>query len=395
MEYVGNKGYRLLSFNDINAGLPGASRCLNAAALAGTGPQSLDACGPNAIGPNGTINPACVAAKNCSANPLALQEARPFYNKFPYLGFINFANNLSHSRYDSLQVSVTKRMSHGLSFNAGYTYGHGLDNGSLNRFSNSPQDANNIAGEYANSDFDIRNRFTFTATYDIPGIKGFGQLLEGWEINGIVNYETAQPWLAFDAGSDFSATGEFADRWNIKGPASNFVSGKESIPFCSGFPATPTCSVATIYGPIAAPSAVTPSLCTAAAADLNTLATAGCYVSPNGQSVLTPPAIGHFGDMGRNIFRDSGYKNLDFSVFKNFTFKERFHAQFRVEVFNVFNHPLAANPYGASSAVNAGDTLNGGLGFGAAGQTPDFAAGNPLIGSGSQRDMQLGLKLSF
>ena len=40
-------------------------------------------------------------------------------------------------------MSVTKRMSHGLLFNVGYTYGHGLDNGSLNRFGLNPQDSNN------------------------------------------------------------------------------------------------------------------------------------------------------------------------------------------------------------------------------------------------------------
>ena len=53
--------------------------------------------------------------------------------------------------------------------------------------------------------------------------------------------------------------------------------------------------------------------------------------------------------MGRNIFRDLGYKDLDFSVFKNFTLKERYNAQFRLEVFNIFNHPTFANPYGASA----------------------------------------------
>ena len=64
----------------------------------------------------------------------------------------------------------------------------------------------------------------------------------------------------------------------------------------------------------------------------------------NGKSVMVPPKPGTFGTMGRNIFRDSGFKNVDFSVFKNFTFKERYNAQFRVEFFNMFNHPIIANP---------------------------------------------------
>jgi hypothetical protein len=132
------------------------------------------------------------------------------------------------------------------------------------------------------------------------------------------------------------------------------------------------------------------------AADPNTLATAGCYVSNNGKSVIAPPALGTFGNMGRNVLRDNGFKDWDVSIFKNFKFKERFGVQARWEVFNVLNHPVAANPYGASSAVQTGNNPTaGGGGFGASLLTPDFAAGNPLIGSGSQRVMQIGLKISF
>ena len=80
-----------------------------------------------------------------SGSGQATQEARPFFNKFPYLGYINQVSNRSYSNYNSLQVTLTKRMSHGLSFNVGYTYGHGLDNGSLNRFGQKPENSNNIA----------------------------------------------------------------------------------------------------------------------------------------------------------------------------------------------------------------------------------------------------------
>ena len=114
-----------------------------------------------------------------------------------------------------------------------------------------------------------------------------------------------------------------------------------------------------------------------------------------GSSVMVPPKAGTFGTMGRNIFRDGGFKNLDFSIFKNFTFKERIGAQFRLEFFNVFNHPNIANPYGS------GNTFFGGIDpslpqtFGCGCTTPDVAAGNPIIGSRSARDIQLGLKITF
>jgi hypothetical protein len=299
-------------------------------------------------------------------------------------------------------------MSHGLSFNVGYTYGHGLDNGSLNRFGLNPQNSNNLAGEYGSSDFDVRNRLTATATYNIPGMKGFGQLLEGWQINTIVTFATAQPWQTYDPADNFSGTGENADRWNIFGNPSDFPSGKSSIPDCTVIPKTGNanfvqgnvaCSIANPYGlaQTLIPAQTTAAVigCIAHAVSTATLNSGGCYVSTNGNSFITPPALGTFGNMGRNIFRDQGFKNWDLSIFKNFTFKERYGIQARWEIFNILNHPIAANPSGASSFVNTGNSPGPGVPFGASFLTPDFAAGNPLIGSGSQRVMQIGLKISF
>ena len=385
VEYVGNHGYRLLSFTDINQAPLGAAYCLNTPTLA----QAADACSAT---PHG-------------GSPI--QEARPYYSKFPYLGYIYQVGNLDYSNYNSLQVSVTKRMSHGLLFNVGYTYGHGLDNGSLNRFGLNPQDSTNPGNEYASSDFDVRHRLTATATYNIPGKKGFGQLLEGWQLNTIVTFATAQPWQTYDPNDNFSGTGENADRWDIFGNPSDFPSGKNSFPDCMGFNGTlagnssanVTCTITNPYGlpqtlsATATNSAAT--LCQSKAPSGATLATGGCYVSNNGNSVILPPALGTFGNMGRNILRDQGFKNWDMSIFKNFTFKERYGIQARWEVFNILNHPIAANPSGASSSVNTGNSPSPNTAFGASFLTPDFAAGNPLIGSGSERVMQVGLKISF
>ncbi|HEY2422591.1 MAG TPA: hypothetical protein VGH55_00715 [Chthoniobacterales bacterium] len=112
---------------------------------------------------------------------------------------------------------------------------------------------------------------------------------------------------------------------------------------------------------------------------------------------MIPPALGTFGTMRRNIFRDSGFRNWDLSVTKDWKFGEALTAQFRVEFFNVFNHPNFANPYGGTNTYGAGafndPSSTGQFGCGCA--TPDQAAGDPLLGSGGNRAMQLGLKLIF
>jgi hypothetical protein len=100
--------------------------------------------------------------------------------------------------------------------------------------------------------------------------------------------------------------------------------------------------------------------------------------------------------MGRNIFRDGGFRNLDFSVSKNWKFRDRLTAQFRAELFNILNHPNFANPYGGRNGYGLNDpSAPGAGGFGCGCATPDQAAGNPVLGSGSNRAIQLGLKLIF
>ena len=319
----------------------------------------------------------------------------PYLAKFPYLKFIDESVNNGYSNYNGLQSTLTKRVSHGLSFTTGYTYSHGLDNGSLNRFGKLPQNSLNPGAEYDSGDSDIRHRLTVTATYALPGKKGFGQLLEGWKLNSIVTLQTGQPWYVNDTGYDFSHSGDTADRWNFYGNPSDFTAGSSSIPWCSG-PAN--CSVTSGISGYrsnfsAAQSTAMWAQCTAVAPDPTTLATGGCFVK--GKSVMTPPLAGTFGTMSRNMFRDQGFKNVDFSVFKDFKVRERFGAEFRAEFFNVLNHPTVANPYGSAAGFGGGTDPSAGTTFGCGCGTPDVLAGNPYLGSGSPRVMQLGLKLKF
>ena len=109
---------------------------------------------------------------------------------------------------------------------------------------------------------------------------------------------------------------------------------------------------------------------------------------------MIPPPLGQFGTMHRNLFPDSGFRNLDFSLAKNWHFGERLRAQFRAEFFNILNHPNFANPYGGQNGYGQNDPGAPGT-FGCECATPDIAAANPAVGSGGPRSVQLGLKLTF
>jgi len=280
---------------------------------------------------------------------------------------------------------------------AGYTYGHSLDevgaNWDFGYGAGLPQDSTNVEREYANSDFDIRHRLTVSLTYAIPGRTGYAQMLEGWELNSIVTLQSAQPWGPIDLGTDAAGTGPLPVsppanapiRWSFyhagtagKGNPSDFKSGPTGIPVSSGASNADCVASATAVDGPTGPS-------------MQSLGMFGCY--EKGTSVMIPPPLGQFGNMGRNTFRDSGFKNFDFSIAKNWHLGEKLRAQFRAEFFNILNHPNFANPYGGQNGYGLNDPSAPSFGCGCA--TPDVAAANPVIGSGGSRAVQLGLKFTF
>jgi hypothetical protein len=381
LAYVGNHGGNLTGIRDINQPPVGSGWDTNSQ---GTG--ALDLC----------LKSASSGYNNCVADANGTEEAnRPYATKFPYLANIFNMANVYRSNYNGLQATLNSRNFHGLSMVAGYTYSHSLDdvgaNWDFGYGSGLPQNAHNLRAEYANSDFDVRQRLTVSLTYAIPGKKGYAQSLQGWELNSIVTVQSPQHWGAMDEGTDAAGIGTLPVsppanspiRWNFYGNPNDFKSGPNGITQYTvnspgGLPAACTAKALALDG--GSPGAAT------AAVNLF-----GCYAQ--GNSIMIPPALGTVGTMGRNIFPDSGFKNVDFSVAKNWHFGERFHAQFRAEFFNIFNHPNFANPYGGQNGYGFNDPSAGGFGCGCA--TPDVAAANPAVGSGGPRSVQLGLKLAF
>ncbi len=365
--YVGNHGSNLTGIRDINQPPVGSD-----------------------------YNPACADAATNSVDQLCL----PYNSKFPFLSNIFQMGNVYKSNYNGLQVTLNARNYHGLSMVAGYTYSHALDdvgaNWDFGYGSGLPQNAHNVAAEYANSDFDIRHRLTVSLTYAIPGRKGFGQLREGWELNSIITLESPQFWGPMDEGTDAAGVGPLPVsppanspiRWsfyragtNGLGNPSDFKSRRGvGIPYFS-----PTNLPAGCVASALAEDGGTPG------AETTSLNSFGCYAS--GNSVMMAPPLGQFGNMGRNMFEDTGFRNFDFSLAKNFHFGETMRLQGRVEFFNIFNHPNFANPYGGQNGFGLNDPSVRPFGCGCA--TPDIAAANPAVGSGGPRSVQLGMKFTF
>jgi Carboxypeptidase regulatory-like domain/TonB dependent receptor len=346
-----------------------------------SGKLALDA---TYVGNHGVKLPGVVDLNQAPPTPGA-NGTLPFAGNFPYIGEVNYLSNFYGSTYHGLQFTLTARNYHGLDFVAGYTYSHALDDLSSNWVAFLPQDSAHPLLDHASGDEDIRHRFTLSVTYSLPEMKTRSQLLEGWQLNTIITLQTGQPWNVNDQSNNFSGVNEMSDRWNFYGNPSDFKSqGPNGLPFFQQNTNAACVAKAKALdgGAISGPYQ-------------DALSTAGCYA--NGGSILIPNGFGTFGTMGRNIFRDTGFHNVDLSVSKSFKLGERIKAQFRAEMFNGFNHPEFANPNGGTSTYGQGATADpsqAGL-FGCGCATPDNAAFNPVLGSGSNRAIQLGLKFLF
>jgi len=397
--YVGNHGTKLISALDINqpscaAALvnPGATPCAAGVVAPGWTPAAVTSCLANAA--------------NCAPNTTNETLSRPFVTKYPYFRYVDEFGNNDTSNYNSLQAVLTMRNYHGLSLTGGYTFSKALADASDQGTGGGNYIPINSYGSlrsqlYTYTNFDIRHRGTISGTYNIPGRKGFGQVLEGWSVNAVAIIQSGLPWGVSDASTDFAGNSEFSGnsaaneggQWNFYGNPNDW----EAIHNFSSVTPGPTGTPGVPYFPGTSNATCLAQAQKNGALAVQSLTDFGCYQL--GSGFMIPPAFGQYGTMNRNMFRDKGFRNLDFSFTKAFKFKERLSAQFRAEFFNVLNHPEFVNPAGGPGG--GGATLDpsiagsSGNGLGFVTNTPDQASSNPVLGSGGSRAIQLGLKLIF
>ena len=306
----------------------------------------------------------------------------------PYSGagftYVNQFESSSWSNYNALQVSLKMRSFHGLTSQVNYTWSHSLDNASDGEDyvpnASQPDNSYNPRAEKANSNFDRRQSFTWDFNYQFPGFEGKSWLKSGWAIDGVLRLSTGQPFN-LNSFEGYNGTGEFFERPDVIGDPFAGVSTPGAI---------------LNLGAFAAP----------------------CDWDPTAGYCVNQASAYHFGNLRRNAFMGPDFRNFDFSLTKNFKFGERVSAQFRADFINIFNHPNFSNPLlpnflvdletnnlvapvpsdpkcAPANAPNYVGCRAVGQGFLPIVATPDVGIGNPFLGGGGPRNIQLAVRFSF
>jgi hypothetical protein len=265
-----------------------------------------------------------------------------------------------NSSYHGLQLSGEKRMSHGLTLLANYTYSKSLDDlpfgegvsGFDTGYSTHPlSDPNRHRFDYGPSSFDHKHVFVASYVWQSPGFKNskplMRHLLGNYELGGIISAASGRPITVLQ-GAEISGTGIGQDR-------GTFVSGVS--PYGNAQCGTTVRCVSWLNKAAFAP---------------------------------TSAVLGTFGDVGKNVLRLPNTFNWDISLSKYFTITERWKLQLRGEYFNVLNHPNFAPESISTGTVNGTDQISSfdKLSSGSFGTFRAGQAGDPRIG-------QMALKLFF
>ena len=368
--YVGSQGHRLWRFFDISQ----PSQAQITASDCPTGAATIPC-------PGGAITGAYGVPRNYSGNP---------YGAF----YILQENSTGKSNYNALQVSFRVNGWHGITSIVNYVWSRSMDNSSdgedFEPNAAQPNDSTNPQREYAPSNFNIPQRLTWNFAYELPKMGGSWQRLKnGWGINSVLTLQDGQPFqLNYNFEDDYSGSGNGFDRPDVVGPIK--YDSRNPFNFLD-------------LNSFAIPCTIQPGLTS------NTI---------TGTAQDCIPGTRHFGNEGRDSLHGPPFKEWNFALYKTTAITERLKMQFRADFFNILNHPNFANPFlpafiadatgpartstplspctglGCNFVVNgAGQEVSNGAYHIAA--TGDVGIGNPFLGGGGPRGIQLAVKFTF
>jgi hypothetical protein len=282
--------------------------------------------GINLVDNQHNINPAQLASPS---NPINGQTTNTLANvvyRVPFLGYNGIGSALQvteyngAARYNSLQATMRKQFSHGLSFQASYTWSKDLSDLSGASVANvrNPLD---LQQQWGPTSFNRPQRFIINYAYDLPLGKHKGLLskvVESWNLSGVTTVQSGPPFTATDnrAGTIFAA--------GTTQPAQ----------LCAGTTAASIVTSGDIESRLGGKSGGAGFL--------------------NINQFCAPPVIGKgtgFGNSGLGILYAPGHVNFDASLIKNTRFMERQSIQFRAEFFNLMNHPSFGGPSAVVSSA--------------------------------------------
>jgi hypothetical protein len=276
------------------------------------------------------------------ANPFILKDpaVHRLFNAQPGVAndtysFLDQFRNVGTASYNSMELSLQKRVSRnrffGTSyFTLAYTYGHSIDDASGFRERNSIVPFYNPKQFRASSDFDVRHRITFSGGWDLPFDRAWSsgpkRLTNGWSVYPIVTYRTGFPLDVF-------AGGNFFDDMDIPGPSGAGDGGQVRANLAGNSVVIFDPKTSQTFNNRAGNFWFNPANFSVAGLD------------SDGTAALLNPALSTYGTLPRNFFRAPSRVNFDFAVAKSTQIiGERLGMEFRAEFFNIFNHAEFGSP---------------------------------------------------
>lgn len=266
---------------------------------------------------------------NCGT-PATLDVRRELYQANPatgqYIGFLDYFTDHGHQKYHGLLLTIQRRVTGGLSANANYTIstckGHPNQGGSTPNVAsgymlpvsliNPPPDAEaRLDNSYGPCDSDRRHLFNLTATVESPQFerRAMRYAFSGWRLSGIFRAASGSR-LTVTTGVDRALTG---------------AAGVQRANQVLDDP----------YG----------------ARTINN------WLNP---AAFAQPALGTFGNSGRNAYEGPGSRVVDLSLVRSFRFMETHRIEARIEAFNAFNWFRWGNPITNLNNANFGRILSAG-----------------------------------
>jgi len=289
--------------------------------------------------PAGYLWPQVDANGNLTSGPNAGNPPDPINPKF---GSVRGMFYEGRSYFNALELQLAKRMSHGFQVQGTYTWGKSIDTSSAtlagDAFGNSISSLNYFDMKLTRglSDFNVGRTLVLNGTWEVPTAKSLPGparwLTDGWELGLIFTVSDGVP---------FTAT------WGTGGDPANTLSSDDfAYPNRLGGP-----GCTTLTNPGHPENYIKTQCFTIPTAPNPGFWSANCDPAPPSVGgPIDPNSLQCFnlrGNAGRNILVGPGITNLDFSVFKNNHIKrisENFNVQFRLEMFNIMNHPNFAPP---------------------------------------------------